>query len=266
MKIGLIQLDVVDDKQANLSRAGELIRDAVAEGAEIVVLPEMFTTPYQNDKFGPYSEPEDGPSVQWMSQIAKQHGILLIGGSIPEKEGDRLYNTAFIVDKEGKVLAKHRKMHLFDIDVPGKIRFFESDTLSPGESTTVVDTDYGRVGVAICYDLRFPEMFRKMVLEGAEMFIVPAAFNTTTGPLHWEILARSRALDNQVYLAIASPARSQVLGYKAYGHSLIVDPWGRIEAELDEKEGILVVETDPEKQASVRREIPVLKHRKPALY
>jgi predicted amidohydrolase len=266
MKIGLIQMDVIDDKSKNLSRARRLIGEAVDQGAQIIVLPEMFTTPYSNDKFRPYAEDRNGLTVKWMKDIAKEYGVLLIGGSIPEIEGEKLYNTAFIVDEEGLVLGRHRKMHLFDIDVPGKIRFMESDTLTPGEETTVLDTKFGKIGVAVCYDMRFPELFRKMTLMGAEMIFIPAAFNTTTGPLHWQVLTRARALDNQVFLAIASPARSKVLDYKAYGHSLVVDPWGQIEDELDQNEGILVVDIDMKKLEQVRQEIPVLKHRRTQLY
>ncbi len=266
MKIGLIQMDVVDDKSKNLSKAKKMIGEVVGQGAEIVVLPEMFSTPYANDKFRPYSEDQDGLSVKWMQETAKEYGILLIGGSIPESDGEKLYNTAFVVNEKGAVLGRHRKMHLFDIDVPGKVRFIESDTLTPGDETTVLDTKFGKIGVAICYDMRFPELFRKMTLLGAELIFVPAAFNTTTGPLHWHVLTRARALDNQIFLAIASPARSDGLDYKAYGHSLVVDPWGQIENELDEKEGVLVVEIDMKKIEQVRQEIPVLKHRRTQLY
>lgn len=266
MKIGLIQMDVVDNKNMNLKKARNMILDAHMQGAEIIMLPEMFNTPYQNDKFLEYAEDETGITLEFLRKIAGDLKILLIGGSIPEKDGDKIYNTSYIIDEEGNVIGKHRKVHLFDIDVKGKISFKESDTLSSGNESTVVDTKYGKIGVAICYDIRFPELFRKMVLDGARYLFIPAAFNTVTGPAHWEILTRARALDNQVYLSINSPARSKELIYKAYGHSLIVNPWGEIIDELEEKEDILVVEIDPEMVDNIRNEIPVLKHRKATVY
>ena len=266
MKIGLIQMDVVDDKNMNLKKASDMIFKAHKMGAEIIMLPEMFNTPYQNDKFGEYAEDETGKTLTLLKKIAADLNVFLIGGSIPERDGDKIYNTSYIINEKGNIIGKHRKVHLFDIDVKGGITFFESDSLTAGDKSTVIDTSFGKIGVAICYDIRFPELFRKMVLEGARYLFIPAAFNTVTGPAHWEILTRARALDNQVYLSIASPARSKELKYKAYGHSLVVDPWGKIIDELDEKESILMVEIDPNIVDNVRGELPVLKHRKPIVY
>ncbi len=266
MKIGLVQMDVADDKAKNLQTAEKFIRQAHARGARVVVLPEMFNTPYGNEFFIPYAEEGEGQTLSLLRRLARELGILLIGGSIPEAEGGKIYNTAYIIDDKGELLGKHRKAHLFDIDVKGGITFFESATLTPGDKVTVLDTPMGRIGVAICYDIRFPEMFRKMALEGVEYVFIPAAFNHVTGPAHWEILTRARALDNQMYLFIASPARSGVLSYKAYGHSLGVDPWGRILGELDDSEGLLILEADPERIKKIKEELPILKHRRPDLY
>ncbi|MBN2260386.1 MAG: carbon-nitrogen hydrolase family protein [Clostridiales bacterium] len=266
MKIGLIQMDVVDDKKENIKKAKDMILEAHDQGAEIIMLPEMFNTPYQNDKFSSYAETETGETVEFIKSTAKELKILLIGGSIPEKSDGKIYNTCFIANESGKIIGKHRKIHLFDIDVKDGITFFESDTLSPGESTTVIDTSFGKIGIAICYDIRFPELFRKMVLEGAKYFFIPAAFNTVTGPAHWEILTRTRALDNQVFLAIVSPARSEILKYKAYGHSLVTSPWGAVLSELDEKESVLIVDINSEEIDRIREELPVLKHRKSNIY
>lgn len=266
MKIGVIQMDIIDDKNKNLDKAEELIRKTVNGEAEIVVLPEMFNTPYQNDKFDEYSENENGTTISRLKKIANDLKIIIVAGSIPEKDNGKIYNTCFIIDETGNIIGKHRKAHLFDVDIKNKIFFKESLVLTAGEKSTVVDTILGKIGIAICYDIRFPELFRKMTLDGAWLIIVPAAFNTVTGPAHWEILTRARALDNQIYLAIASPARSEVLNYKAYGHSLVVDPWGKIIQELDEKEGILVVDINKNKLKKVRNELPVLQHRKPKIY
>ncbi|MEG2199625.1 MAG: carbon-nitrogen hydrolase family protein, partial [Anaerovorax sp.] len=188
------------------------------------------------------------------------------GGSIPELDNDKVYNTSFIFDKNGHIIGKHRKMHLFDIDVKGGISFKESDTLTAGNEMTVFDTEYGKMGVAICYDVRFPELFRKMTLAGAKLIILPAAFNMTTGPAHWDLSMRARALDNQIYFAAVSPARDVDSSYVAYGNSCIVTPWGEFCAKTDSREGILYGEIDFDYIEQVRGELPLLLHRRPDLY
>jgi len=293
-KLGLCQLQVTEDKKLNLSRAAEAVGKAVSAGAKIVVLPEMFNCPYSNASFGPYSEvlPEVGttaekiilhskesPSPAFLSNLASRHQIYLIAGSIPERDQNsksdshstsgHLYNTSLTFSPSGDLVAKHRKVHLFDINVPGKMVFKESETLTAGNEITVFDTnEFGRIGVAICYDLRFPELSELMREKGAKMLIFPAAFNTTTGPLHWELLIRSRAVDNQVYVAACSPARSldPTKGYQAWGHSIIVSPWGRVVKTIEEKEGIVVGDVDLREVDEVRNSIPVLKQKRTDLY
>ncbi|MBN2900080.1 MAG: carbon-nitrogen hydrolase family protein [Clostridia bacterium] len=266
MKLGLIQMTVVDDKEANLLKAEGMIQTAVLQGANAILLPEMFNCPYDNACFGPYAEETGGATYNRMSNWAKTYGVLLIAGSVPEIEVGKLYNTAYIFDENGACLGKHRKTHLFDIDVKGSIRFMESETLTAGEGTTVVETRFGKVGVCICYDIRFPEFARKMALEGARIILVPAAFNMTTGPAHWELTARARALDNQVYYGLCSPARVMGAGYVAYGHSLITNPWGEVVAEMDEKEGILIQKINFGYEEEVREQLPLLKHRRNSVY
>ncbi len=200
-----------------------------------------------------------------MSGIAKELGIYLIGGSIPELKDDNVYNTSYIFDRSGAVIGTHRKVHLFDIDVEGGIRFMESDTLTAGDEITVVETEFCKVGVAICYDVRFPEQSRRMALMGAKLIVLPAAFNMTTGPLHWDLSMRMRALDNQVYFAACSPARDTEGVYVAYGNSCVADPWGQFAAHADEKEGILYCDIDLGKVESVRNQLPLLKHRRPGI-
>lgn len=266
VKIGICQMDICDDKDTNIKNAEKMIRDAAYNGSKIVVLPEMFNCPYENKYFPLFAEIYPGCTTNVLSNLAKELEIYIVGGSIPEKEDDRIYNTSYIFDIEGKLIGKHRKMHLFDIDVEGGITFKESDTLGYGNEVTVVETKYFKMGIAICYDMRFPELMRLMVLKGADVIVIPAAFNMTTGPAHWETLLRARALDNQVYFVVASPSRNMDASYHAYGHSSVVNPWGKIVNEADEKECILYGEIDVEMIQKIRRELPLLQHRREDLY
>lgn len=263
------QMPVDEDKGKNLQKAKEMITKGISTyQPDIIILPEMFNTPYDNHYFPKFSEGYPGPTTTLIQDLAKEHGVIIIAGSIPEKEepGKGIYNTTYVFDQQGKLIGKHRKVHLFDIDVPGKITFKESDTLSPGNEITVVDTKFGKIGIGICYDVRFPEIFQIMEAKGARFAVVPGAFNLTTGPAHWELLMRSRALDNQLYLAAVSPARNPNTSYQAYGHSMIVDPWGKVLTELDEKEGFVFSELDPDYLQQVRRELPSRKNRRKDLY
>lgn len=207
IQLGLCQMKVTADKAENLRTAEEAIRTAARQGAELVLLPEMFNCPYENACFPVYAEPAGGETWQFLSRIAKELGIYLAGGSVPEREGDAIYNTCYLFSPQGEELARHRKVHLFDIDVPGGQRFMESDTLTAGEQITVVDTPLGKLGIAICFDIRFSELFRVMGDKGAQLILIPAAFNMTTGPVHWSLAFRMRALDNQCFIAGCSPAR-----------------------------------------------------------
>lgn len=265
VRLTQIQMSVTEDRQANLTRAIRLIDQAADTGAEIVCLPEMFTTPYSNDWFARFAEPGDGETAENLSLAARRNGVVLSGGSFPEREGNRLYNTSLLFGPNGEVLSKHRKLHLFDIDLPGRFSFRESDTLSSGDALTVADTPYGRIGTAICFDIRFPELFRLMVLEGAELIVVPAAFNTTTGPAHWHLLARSRAVDNQAFVALTSPARQGSV-FQAYGHSLVATPWGDILGEADEAEALVTSCLEGTLADRIRQEIPSLTARRTDLY
>lgn len=266
INIGICQMQVQLDKKANLNKAEAMIREAANNGSDFVILPEMFNCPYDNKYFPIFAETYPGESTDLLSRLAKELGVYIIGGSVPEKDGDAVYNTSYSYDRQGKLIGKHRKMHLFDIDVEGGVRFKESDVLGYGEGVTVFDTEYCKVGVAICYDMRFPELMRLMSLAGAEVIIVPAAFNMTTGPAHWEVTVRARALDNQVYFIAASSSRDMNFTYHAYGHSCIVNPWGTIIKEADEKECILYGELDLDMVQKVRRELPLLKHIRKDIY
>ena len=265
-KIGLCQMKGSFDKKESMETAGRFVREAAANGAQVISLPEMWNCPYSNDYFREYAEPADGQTVEFLSKLAAELGVYLIGGSIPELDGDRVYNTSFSFDRKGTVIGKHRKVHLFDIDVKGGIRFMESDTLTAGEEMTIIDTEFCKIGVAICYDVRFPEWFRKMALAGSQLIVLPAAFNMTTGPAHWDLTIRARALDNQVYFAANSPARDENGPYTAYGNSCIVNPWGEFTAHADEKETIVYGDIDLDYVEAVRQQLPLLKHRREELY
>ena len=226
MKLAQIQMHVTADKAANLRHAEDLLRSV--RGADMAILPEMFCCPYDNACFRAYGEPEGGPAYQMLSRAARELRLWLVGGSLPELDGDKIYNTAYVFDPQGLCVARHRKMHLFDIDVQGGQSFRESATLSPGNDITLFDTPYGRMGLCICFDLRFEELCRLMALEGARVLLAPAAFNMTTGPAHWELLLRQRAVDNQCFTVGAAPARDEAASYVAWGHSLVCDPWGTV--------------------------------------
>lgn len=267
MKAALVQMRVDSNKLKNLQIASDSISQAAEQGADMVVLPEMFCCPYHTSNFPIYAEKEGGPHWQMMSDAAKQNHVYLVAGSMPEKDDNGLiYNTSYAFDREGKQIAKHRKMHLFDIDVKGGQSFKESDTLTAGNQVTVFDTEFCKMGLAICYDFRFPELSRLMVERGAKVIIVPAAFNMTTGPAHWDILFRTRALDNQVYTIGTSPARDERACYVSYANSIVVSPWGDVVMKMDEKEGIKYCELDLERVESVRKQLPLLAHRRRDVY
>lgn len=267
IKIAAIQMSTVADKMENVRTVKTYLEKIKDENPDFVILPEMFCCPYQTENFPIYAEKEGGPVWQQLSGYAKQYGIYLIGGSMPEKDAEgNVYNTSYIFDREGKQIGKHRKVHLFDIDVKGGQTFKESDTLTAGDSNTVFDTEFGKIGVMLCFDIRFPELSRMMVNDGVKVIFVPAAFNMTTGPAHWELSFRTRALDNQIYMVGCAPARDVSAGYISWGHSIVTDPWGRVTGMLDENEGILLAELDMDYEEQVREELPLLKSRRKDIY
>ena len=267
IKIAAIQMSTVADKMENVRTVKTYLEKIKDENPDFVILPEMFCCPYQTENFPIYAEKEGEPVWQQLSGYAKQYGIYLIGGSMPEKDAEgNVYNTSYIFDREGKQIGKHRKVHLFDIDVKGGQTFKESDTLTAGDSDTVFDTEFGKIGVMLCFDIRFPELSRMMVNDGAKVIFVPAAFNMTTGPAHWELSFRTRALDNQIYMVGCAPARDVSAGYISWGHSIVTDPWGRVIDMLDEKKGILLAELDMDYEEQVREELPLLKSRRKDMY
>lgn len=252
MKVSLIQMSVAPDKAVSLRHAGELVKSAAC--ADIIMLPEMFCCPYSTESFRRNAEPVGGPVTQALLDFARETGAVVIGGSFPESDGGRIYNTCLVTDAGG-IIARHRKAHLFDIDVRGGQRFRESDTFTAGSGPTVFSSPAGKSGVCVCFDVRFPEFICKM--RGVNALFVPAAFNMTTGPLHWELLFRARAVDLQAFTFGCAPARDERGPYVSYGNSIAVSPWGRVIARAGAGEEVLTVEFDPKEALSVRRQIPV---------
>ncbi|EKX55386.1 hypothetical protein GUITHDRAFT_99169 [Guillardia theta CCMP2712] len=266
------------NKKANIENAAAKIAAASKQGAEIIVLPECFNSPYGTKYFPEYAENviEGGQSetALMLSTAARDNKVFIVGGSFPEKEGEKIYNSCYIFNRDGDMVARHRKVHLFDIDIPGKITFKESDTLSPGDCPTIVDlSEHGgppvRMGIGICYDIRFPELALLYRHLGCSMLVYPGAFNMVTGPAHWELLLRARAVDTQSFGIVCSPARDESADYIAWGHSMIVDPWGEKLGELQEKEDILMVDLDLTQLAKVvsrRQNMPYWLQRRQDIY
>ncbi len=267
IRTAILQTPVSPEKGKNLDRVSEVMERDILRDVDLVTLPEMFACPYDTSAFPEYAEPEGGPTWQFLSKLAAEKKIYLSAGSIPEVDDEgKVYNTAYVFDREGQQIAKHRKVHLFDIDIEGGQAFRESATLSAGNKATVFDTEFCKMGLCICYDIRFPELARLMADQGAKVILCPGAFNLTTGPAHWELLFRSRAVDNQVYYIGTSPARDLNASYVAYGHSLVVDPWGIIVSEMDERAHVRVVDIDLDRVDEVREQLPLMKHRRKDIY
>lgn len=264
MKLAQIQMRVQPDKAENLRHAEALL--ASVKGADMAVLPEMFCCPYDNGCFRAYGEAEGGEAYRMLSRAAAENGLWVVGGSLPELDGGRVYNTSYVFRPDGRCAARHRKMHLFDIDVVGGQRFRESDTLMAGDTVTVFDTPWGRMGLCICFDLRFQELARLMTLEGAQVLVVPAAFNMTTGPAHWELLFRQRAVDEQLFTVGVSPARDETASYVAWGHSIVCDPWGTVLHQCGAGEEVAVTELELEQVSAIRGQLPILSARRTDIY
>lgn len=263
--LAVCQLRTEIEYEETLEKASAMIRDAAASGAAVIVLPEMFSCPYDRKYFHQAADRGHEDVCRRLASFARDNRVVLVGGSVPEAEDGHLYNTSFVYGADGSLLAKHRKVHLFDVDLPG-MRFHESHTFTPGNEVTVFDTPYGRFGLAICFDVRFPELFRAMARRGAELIFLPAQFNMTTGPAHWEASLRMRAIDNEVFLAAAAAARYEGFSYECWGHSMILDPYGTPLAAADEKEQILFADIDLSRVGEVRAQLPTFLHLREDVY
>lgn len=266
MRTALIQMPVTADKAVNLAVAADYVRRAADGGAQLAVLPEMFCCLYTNEAFRANAEPAGGPVHTAMAGLARETGLWLVAGSMPEADGERIYNTSFVFDPAGRQAAFHRKMHLFDIDVKGGQRFMESETFTAGDSVTVFDTPFGKLGLCICFDLRFPELARCMALAGARAIVTPAAFNMTTGPAHWELLFRQRAVDNQLFTLGVAPARDEQGPYVSYGNTILCSPWGEVLARAGSAPALLLADVDLNQNESIRAQLPLLSARRADVY
>ncbi len=259
----VVQMNSGDDRDGNLKRAGELVGQAAAAGAELVALPENFSRMRKNDREPIVGERTDGPVAAWARKTAAAEGIYLLAGSFPEAapRSSKVHNTSLLIDPRGRVAAAYRKIHLFDVDVPGGESHRESERMLPGREAVTAETLLGKMGFSICYDLRFPELYRRLAELGARIVFAPAAFTARSGRAHWEILVRARAIENQVFMVAPAQTGGHPGGRRTHGHSLIVDPWGEILAEIPEGEGVAVAGLDLERQDEIRRAMPCLEHR-----
>ncbi len=258
-----VQMTSTADKAKNLDLAERLVGDACARGARLVGLPENFTFMGPDADKPKIAEPLDGPTLARMADLAKRKRIYLLAGSVLESgaPGGRFYNTSVLFSPEGKQLAVYRKMHLFDVKIPDGATYQESAAVAPGQDVVVTKTELATLGLSICYDLRFPELFRRMSKAGAELLFVPAAFTYMTGKDHWEVLLRARAIENLSFVIAPAQVGQHAERRQTWGHAMIISPWGQILAQVPEGEGVAVAEIDLSQQAKVRRELPALSHR-----
>ncbi|CAN8002876.1 unnamed protein product [Ixodes hexagonus] len=256
-RLALLQLAVSANKGRNLGRASKNIKDVASKGAQIVCLPEDFSVPYDTQHLSKHAESIPGETSEMLSLSAKENQVYLVGGTITESVNGKLYNTCFVYGPDGSMLAKHRKIHLFDIDIPGKITFRESDFFTAGDRPTTFDTPFCKVGVGICFDIRSALLADIYAQLGCSLLVYPGVPSMASGPDHCGLHSRSRALDNQVYVACVSPARDKTASFVAYGHSLLVDPSGTVLRSAATGEEVVLAEVDLDHLALVRDQTPV---------
>lgn len=256
IKIAVCQIKTTTDWEETMSRAKTMVRDAAANGADFAVFPEMFNCPYSRKYFHMYAEMGHERSLARLSAWAKELGIYIVGGSIPETGDGKIYNSCFIFDREGRQIARHRKVHLFDSQLPG-LNICESATFTAGSEITVFDTEFGPMGCAICYDIRFAELFRPMAMRGAKIIFIPSQFNTVSGPGNWEMLVRCRASDQQVFTVGAEAAYSEDVRYRCWGHSVVCGPLGNVIASCDETEQVMYADIDLDEIDRARKSLPI---------
>jgi nitrilase len=266
-RVAAVQMATGPNVNANLLEAERLIRDAAEAGAGLVVLPENFAFMGRRDQdtLSILEDDGDGPLQHFLADIAARFGIWLVGGTIPlrSQTPERMRAAALVYNEQGVRVARYDKMHLFDVDLPGADeRYEESATIEAGGDPVVVDSPFGRLGIAVCYDLRFPELVRHMVDSGVELLAVPAAFTALTGKAHWETLVRARAIENLAYVIASAQGGYHLSGRETHGHSMIVDPWGAVLAQVPRGTGCICTPIDRGFQDSVRRTFPALEHRR----
>jgi len=267
LKVGAVQMATGPNVSANLFEAERLVKEAAQGGAGLVVLPENFAFMGKRgeDQLPLREQDGDGPLQGFLSRVAQQNAIWLVGGTIPliSEDGGRVRAASLVFDASGERVARYDKMHLFDVCLPGVDECYqESATIEPGQTVTVMDSPFGRLGLAVCYDLRFPEFFRQMLDKGVEILAIPSAFTAITGKAHWEILVRARAIENLAYVVAAAQGGFHLNGRETHGHSMVVDPWGTVLAQVPRGAGFICCPLDREFQGSVRRNFPTIEHRR----
>jgi predicted amidohydrolase len=267
MRVAIVQLTAGDDKAANLDQARRLLARAATGQPDLVALPENFNCLGASAVLRAEAEDLDGPTVRMLRAAAREHGYYLVGGSFKRRiaGGERLGNTTVLVDPQGEIQAIYDKVHQFDADIAG-VRYRASEIEQPGQEIVVSDVRGVPVGLALCYDLRFPEMFRVMTLRGARVVCVPSAFTYDTGRDHWEVLLRARAIENQVYVVAPAQFGCHPAGLRTHGRSLVVDPWGTVLVQAPDETTVLFAEIDLARQDAIRQALPALQHRRPAVY
>ncbi len=267
MRVGLVQINSQEDRQRNVSRAVELIGEAAGQGAQLVALPEYTTFLGRSDIQPQHVEALDGETAQAFAAAAKRYNVWIHGGSLIERSGQphKNYNTSLVFNPNGERVAMYRKIHLFDVDIaPGSYR--ESDSLIPGEDIVTTDVNGVRLGLTICFDVRFPELYRALALAGAKIIAVPAAFTAFTGKDHWEVLLRARAIENQCYIIAPAQWGEHPVGRMCYGRSMIINPWGTVIAQAADGEGVVVANLDMHDLERIRKSVPSLANRRPSVY
>lgn len=264
MRVAVCQLNARDDRAANLAAARELLGKAAAAGADLAVLPEF--TDYLGPAAGlPKPETLEGEYCAFFAEAARELGMWVLAGSFHEATDDPAlcHNTAPLFDRAGSLVTAYRKIHLYDVEIPGRVSYLESATIAPGKETVVADVEGVRVGLSICYDLRFPELYRRLAVQGqAQVILVPAAFMLHTGKDHWEVLLRARAIENQCYVVAAGQIGDHDPGRTCYGRSMVIDPWGTVVAQQPDTIGVTVVDLDIPRLARIRAELPSLANRR----
>lgn len=268
MKVAALQMNSSTELDHNLAQAEDLLSAAAGAGAKLAVLPENFSYlgALDADRVAAAEAPGDGPAQTFLSEQARRHGMWIVGGTVPIRSGDRgrVFSRSLLVAPDGVVAAEYDKLHLFDVDVPGREAesYRESDTTVAGTHPTVADVPIGRIGMTVCYDLRFPALFHRLSVLGMDILVVPAAFTVPTGRVHWQTLLQSRAFESLVYVIAAGQWGEHARGRQTWGHSMIVSPWGDLLGMLETGVGIATAEIDLDRQRELRNKFPVLAHRR----
>ena len=261
MKIVVIQNKVYEKINLTLNGIKELLKNSDLSNSDFLVFPEMFTTPYEAKYIIDYKQTIESEVIDFLKDLAIKYNTYVIGGSIPFFDNNSIYNTTFTINRTGEIIHRYDKMYLFEVTYPNGIHYSEKDIFNAGDEVGIIDTEFGKIGIMICFDIRFPELADKLMKLGAKVIFVPAAFNTYTGPLHWQTTFRARAIDNQLFFVGCSPSADSFGEYHIYGHSIVTNPLGEILNELKEDPGIIIQNLDLKEIEEVRIRIPIVKNK-----